>query len=606
MKFNRLYNLLLEGRKESEQLLLKHFPADTNLREYLLDLDQTTSKGDIPNIIKLYKSNPNKNIEVFSRYINKYYEFKNKNIKINLVPDFVKFTEIIDAEEYKQSNKLKKKDNSTVQIEEGQDENKIAEDNELVIYKAHSQNTCVKYGQGYSFCISRQSGGNMYSNYRLGKSSTFYFIFFKNVPKSDNKHIMVLDRTQHGWEWTFANNNTQQITWDRIINEFPVLKKYEHLFVNVPLTDKERRKINDIQNFQSNKSLELFKTFDLETRIDILKSGDTIPDKIFDTLSKELINEYISVGPNLTNHQVKKLPKNFIPYYQKRREISIPQLLENGIYERNIYDNGTQIIQDKIKEEYEKVETLISEYMGGDFRITQLKFLISLPESIGNMRIDGNFICSYNQLTSLPESIGNMRINGSFHCSDNQLTSLPESIGNMRINGSFICYDNQLTSLPESIGNMKIGGDFYCSYNQSTSLPESIGNMKIGGSFDCSNNQLTSLPDSIGDMKIGRDFNCSNNQLKSLPRSIGNIKIGRDFYCHNNQLKYLPKSVGDMKIGGDFDYSDNKIKNYIKPTEHSLEMKEWAKQFKEELKNEIKDNNLNLESFKEFFYHYYG
>jgi len=239
--FRDYFYFLLENKQTSLELLKKLFPNDHSLQQSIFQLDETPSKGDISTIVKLYFS-ANRDLNQLSSYLKKYYKLKRNNIKFQLPTDFISFTEKIDQLEYKQSQKLKPVDNSTVKITEGEDENKLAEDQYLIIYKAHSQRACVKYGEGYTFCISRSAGGNMYNNYRLSKDSTFYFIFFKNVPKSNPKHVLVLDKTSDGWEWTFADNATEKTTWNEVISTFPSLEKYEHLFVNKPKTPEENKK----------------------------------------------------------------------------------------------------------------------------------------------------------------------------------------------------------------------------------------------------------------------------------------------------------------------------------------------------------------------------
>lgn len=136
----------------------------------------------------------------------------------------------------------------------------IVDDENVTIFKGDEEHKCVKYGAGYSFCISRPGGGNMFGNYRLQKASTFYFIYFKNVPKSDPKHIMVLDKTEYGWEWTFADNNTQEIEgeFNEVVQNFPVLGEYESIFENNPLTDKEKYELKEVREFGKFQSLEKF------------------------------------------------------------------------------------------------------------------------------------------------------------------------------------------------------------------------------------------------------------------------------------------------------------------------------------------------------------
>lgn len=81
-------------------------------------------------------------------------------------------------------------------------------------------------------------------------------------------------------------------------------------------------------------------------------------------------------------------------------------------------------------------------------------------------KVDGDFICSYNNLTSLkgcPREVGR-----DFYCCNNNLTSFeycPTKVGN-----DFDCAHNQLISFKGC--PKKVGGSFYCMDNQFTSLGE--------------------------------------------------------------------------------------------------------------------------------------
>ncbi|MCK9475619.1 MAG: hypothetical protein M0R46_06865 [Candidatus Muirbacterium halophilum] len=194
--------------------------------------------------------------------------------------------------------------------------------------------------------------------------------------------------------------------------------------------------------------------------------------------------------------------------------------------------------------------------VNGNFRCSynQLTSLMGCPQSIG-----GNFKCNDNQLTTLEGAP--QRVGGEFDCSDNQLTSLvgsPKSVG-----GGFYCYDNQLTSLVGS--PQSVGGHFSCSSNQLISLegvPQSVG-----GDFSCYDNKLTSLVGSP--QSVGGDFECSDNQLTSLegvPKRVSGL-----FLCYSNNLKnidYLPKYYKELDI------SNNPISKIIylftKPDEYGL------------------------------------
>jgi len=149
----------------------------------------------------------------------------------------------------------------------------------------------------------------------------------------------------------------------------------------------------------------------------------------------------------------------------------------------------------------------------------------SINSETGLVDVDGDFICSFQNLTDF-SGVRFGSVSGNFWCHSNQLSSLegaPQSVG-----GNFWCHDNGLSSLegaPQSVG-----GDFDCSLNRLRSLEGAP--RSVGGGFYCANNDLKSLegaPQSVG---VG--FYCSNNDLKSLegaPQSVGG-----DFVCDDFKL----------------------------------------------------------------------
>jgi hypothetical protein len=72
------------------------------------------------------------------------------------------------------------------------DANLLYNQNKVRIYLGKDKKSCVKYGNGYSFCISARGKDNMYGHYRIGKRGTPYFIFNDNLPKEDPDHVLVL------------------------------------------------------------------------------------------------------------------------------------------------------------------------------------------------------------------------------------------------------------------------------------------------------------------------------------------------------------------------------------------------------------------------------
>jgi len=265
---------------------------------------------------------------------------------------WIEFTEAIHAAKGKAEFKKKKIPDES-QITSTDDI--IADDENVTIYKGDSQDKCVMYGRGYTFCISRPAGGNMFSNYRLGKESTFYFIYFKNKPKTENDHIMVLDHTNQGYEWTFADNMTQPVRggWDEIVGDYPELKPYEKLLTNKKLDEDERNLMDDIKNFVRDPSLDFFNVFSYNEKAQALKSVVNIADEIWKTLDSTLRNEFLSVGPNLTKYQANDLKPNEIVRYNKTRLLSVIPLYDDDMFYFNKHDENNDDLMNKISTSFD-------------------------------------------------------------------------------------------------------------------------------------------------------------------------------------------------------------------------------------------------------------
>lgn len=276
--------------------------------------------------------------QTIRQYIKDFETYKNSPLITikdpNQYKDFVSFKQNVDAAKNKAAFKKRNIPNVSDDSPTASEAISLENDADVEIYKGDEEHKCVKYGLGYSFCISRPGGGNMYGSYRLDKASTFYFIYFKKIPKTDPRHILVLDRTNRGWEWTFGDNKTKVIDggWSELISVFPVLTKYEHLFVNNPLTDKEREYRQEVKEFLKNPSAEKFKTYDYELQVLIAKSGKKMQDDVFKTFDNNLINEYVSVGTDLTKYQVENLNESQVKRYKNVRPQTLQSLYENGAF----------------------------------------------------------------------------------------------------------------------------------------------------------------------------------------------------------------------------------------------------------------------------------
>lgn len=268
---------------------------------------------------------------------------------------------------------------------EGEDkQNVLANDENVLILKGDDEHKCVKYGKGYSFCISRGGGGNMYGNYRLSKSSTFYFVYFKKISKEDERHIMVLDRTAKGWEWTFGTNQTTVVHggWDEIVKEFPVLSKHEALFVNNPLTTEEGEYQRKLRMFTRKPSLSEFNKFSYKEKTDVLKFGMLIPLDLFTSLDKFLRNEWVSVGPTRMSDDIYKL----LTDKEKERFMAVrkQQLQQRDIEDK--YDVEVCKTDEALFEKHLKADKELSEQEGA-----KLQKFIYKGEFMGDLRIKSKY-----------------------------------------------------------------------------------------------------------------------------------------------------------------------------------------------------------------------
>jgi hypothetical protein len=107
------------------------------------------------------------------------------------------------------------------------------------IYLGKNKKSCIRYGNGYTFCISARGENNMYAQYRIRDKGTPYFIFNDNLPTEDNRHLMVLFVYQHGtvqyakrYSVTLATNQPEDEkeygTLAEITNLYPWTKPLEN------------------------------------------------------------------------------------------------------------------------------------------------------------------------------------------------------------------------------------------------------------------------------------------------------------------------------------------------------------------------------------------
>jgi len=310
---------LFESQMEIQALRI--LDNNQNALNQIIPLDSTQTKKYLPSIAFFFKQG-NKPDQLH-QYFEKYKQLEdNKRIKPlqarkdgvyydNKLINFLQFTELIDGVFNLQAQKKSGK-NDGVPI----DAKSIISKNGIHVYEANSPQACVKYGQGYSFCISKP-GGTMWQSYRDMQNSTFYFVFDRNLDKSDPLHIVVVDMTENGPSLTDANNTTGKIAiFGSNANAYLQHLKEKgipsSIFKNIAKTPQE---IDESERLgQQEFDLEWFKNLSYDYKSKYIGRGHTLAKKQFkylwDNNAFDLIQQYITTGKRLENSELDLIETN--------------------------------------------------------------------------------------------------------------------------------------------------------------------------------------------------------------------------------------------------------------------------------------------------------
>jgi hypothetical protein len=145
------------------------------------------------------------------------------------------------------------------------DSNLIYNDNNLRLYKSNSLESCVKYGNGYNFCISARGEKNQYHKYRVYKGGTIYFLFNDNLTnKMDNeynfiqpKHVLVIIVYKNFYTITDSTNSREEEYYnlnDMILN-YPWIDLVKDYLVPIKDRNFDTELINLKREYNTNKSI---------------------------------------------------------------------------------------------------------------------------------------------------------------------------------------------------------------------------------------------------------------------------------------------------------------------------------------------------------------
>lgn len=123
--------------------------------------------------------------------------------------------------------------------------------NGLRVYKAGNKKSCIRYGHGYTFCISARGADNAYARYRTGVEdesdpSLAYFVFDDNRPSGkdengkylDNTHLLVVmvGEDNYGYLITEADNSVSDWfeEFEEAEEKYPQLKGLKNVLQYEP------------------------------------------------------------------------------------------------------------------------------------------------------------------------------------------------------------------------------------------------------------------------------------------------------------------------------------------------------------------------------------
>lgn len=209
------------------------------------------------------------------------------------------------------------------------DIDKVYNDNDLIVFAPKSKDQCVRLKNGRTWCTSREGGGNLYYNYRLGNERTLYYVIDQSKPFKDLNYAVVVLVDPYGRMSLADGSNSgrysghQNIPWSEIEEKIPKLKGKEDLFKPKPLTQEEKTLIDRVRNARVGdnpmESLGDEKTVEMWMEYNSPKLND----QQFSNIPADLQKKYISLGFDLTRGQLAGASEQVLGYYVNKKKEKI-------------------------------------------------------------------------------------------------------------------------------------------------------------------------------------------------------------------------------------------------------------------------------------------
>ncbi len=361
---------------------------------------------------KFQQEKPNLGVNIIQSYINRFSQIKDSPRVTE--KDITKYNwkdleTTVDANQPKRIKAGKINDG-----EPSKDANLVYNQNGLRIYVGKTKNACIKYGNGYSFCISARGDDNLYYDYRYEESGTPYFVFDdtksseqdKNGNFVDITHLLVIfvhpdpngefvdanynmysDNGIDHYTVTTADNPGEDFYsfFKNIEDKYPRLKGLKNIFKDVEVDPKEKAEyeldkkynsllgnLNDSYDYKNGKNYQegfrdkqyvfrYIKTAD--NKIDDILSGKMKSYKIIATL-KYVKKEDRYATSYISQNRIVKAGSDIKDEYKKFADNILMSLAPPGITLKDVL-NDWNINSEELgllKEYMEEVKQLVDEY----------------------------------------------------------------------------------------------------------------------------------------------------------------------------------------------------------------------------------------------------
>ncbi|XP_026151006.1 leucine-rich repeat and calponin homology domain-containing protein 1 isoform X2 [Mastacembelus armatus] len=142
----------------------------------------------------------------------------------------------------------------------------------------------------------------------------------------------------------------------------------------------------------------------------------------------------------------------------------------------------------------------------------------TIPDSVISLQSLTSLNLSRNQLGALPACLCSLPLR-VLNASNNKLVSLPESIGQLRSLMELDISCNEITALPRHIGRLRALRELNVRRNLLCVLPEDLADLPLV-KFDFSCNKVSTIPVCYRKMKQLQSLQLENNPLQSPPAQI--------------------------------------------------------------------------------------